>query len=151
MGGRGSSSTTRTAERSAELRKRAEGLHKIMKDSGMNVVKSVEETMDMLDRSDRENKGWSSKDLAAMRKARADAAIKRARDAEEAQRKLESTPEYQRNFAKYKQKNIEWGKKMSQSIKLANEGKEKEAQKLWDESEKIYKSIPKKYRKPIKG
>ena len=151
MGGRGSSSTTRTAERTAELRKRAEGIHKIMKDSGMNVVKSVEETMDMLDKSDRENKGWSAQELESMRKARADAAIKRARDAEEAQRKLESTPEYKKNFAKYKQKNIEWSSKMSQSIKLLNEGKDKEAKKLWDESEKIYKSIPKQYRKPLKG
>lgn len=150
MGGRGSS-YQRSEAREKELRKRAEGLHKIMKDSGMNVVKSVEETMDMLDKSDRENKGWSSQELESMRKARADAAIKRARDAEEAQRKLESTPEYKKNFAKYKQKNIDWSRKMSQSIKLANEGKEKEAQKLWDESEKIYKSIPKKYRKPIKG
>ena len=150
MGGRGGSSI-RSEERTAELRKRAEGIHKIMKESGMKVVKSVEETMDMLDRSDRENKGWSIKELESMRKARADAAIKQSKAREEAQRKLESTPEYKKNFEKYKQKNIEWGRKMNQSIKLANEGKEKEAQKLWDESEKIYKSIPKKYRKPIKG
>lgn len=55
MGGRGSSSSLERRTSEEGLTKRAEEIHKILKDAGMPAKKSIEETKDMLRDLDKRN------------------------------------------------------------------------------------------------
>lgn len=62
------------------------------------------------------------------------------------QRILDSVNEYNLGLKKYEKQNKSWKEKVKESARLAQSGKLKESQKVFEEGKKIYESIPKQFR-----
>ena len=63
------------------------------------------------------------------------------------QRIINSVKEQNEGIEKYASKNAEWKQKVQESTILAQQGKFEESQKKYKEGEKIYNSIPERFRR----